>query len=54
MVKKKKERKGKQDQRRKKENHSGQAKKNSLVKATSIGRASRWRPDFGQRGRLKL
>ena len=51
---KKKETKGKQVQRRKKENHSGQDKKNSFVKATSIGGASRWRPDFGQRSRLKL
>ena len=54
LVKKKKETKGKQVQRRKKENHSGQDKKNSFVKATSIGGASRWRPDFGQRSRLKL
>ena len=51
---KKKETKGKQVQKRKKENHSGQDKKNSFVKATSIGGASRWRPDFGQRSRLKL
>ena len=51
---KKKETKGKQVQRRKKENHSCQDKKNSFVKATSIGGASRWRPDFGQRSRLKL
>ena len=54
LVIKKKETKGKQVQRRKKENHSGQDKKNSFVKATSIGGASRWRPDFGQRSRLKL
>ena len=51
---KKKETKGKQVRRRKKENHSGQDKKNSFVKATSIGGASHWRPDFGQRSRLKL
>ena len=49
LVKKKK----KQSQRREEEYHSLKKRKQSLVNATGINGALRWRPDFEQRNRVK-